>query len=177
MYNNVNYKIQGDQISTDLEGQLQQTNDLIFLEPHPAMCHFQYCKQFKKLYGWHYIKSAWWPYHYCHHALLHFMHNSTYALPLMLIHTLDGFRIAADPVCCHCSTPHIKLLDEPPPGGCWISGNPPVHQDPPAIVRWILAFNFITFWVCHKQAWTQRLPLHFLHCLCHCLWCQWSNCN
>jgi len=29
------------------EGQLPQMNDLIFLEPHPAMYHFQYCKQFK----------------------------------------------------------------------------------------------------------------------------------
>ena len=82
MYNNVNYKIQGDQISTDLEGQLQQTNDLIFLEPHPAMCHLQYCKQFKSCMDDTTLRVRD-DLSVLRSCALHYMHDSTYALPLM----------------------------------------------------------------------------------------------
>ena len=98
-------------------------------------------------------------------------------------HTLHRLCIVTDLICCSWTwwisfiTPVIKPLYEPPPGGCWISGKPPVHQHLPVILRWIMSFYFITFWVWHIQALTQKAPIHLFHRVCHCLWCQWSNCS
>ena len=100
-------------------------------------------------------------------------------------HTLHRLCIVADLICYSWTrwmifTPvitTIKLVNELPPGWCWIRGKPPVHQHPLVILRWIVSFYFIAFWVWHIQALTQKAPVHIFHRICHCLWCQWSSCS
>ena len=93
--------------------------------------------------------------------------------------TLDRLHIAADLLYCFWREEYqyIKPIYEPPPGGCWVSGEPPVHQHFPVIFGWILRFNFITFWVWHTQADTQQLPFHLLHCLSHSFRCECNTYN
>lgn len=135
------------------------------------------------------MASCYWPLFLLFACHIKFNSHGTYFCPFIFCathrqHTLNWLSIVANIVCCMCTRRikiswiiYIQSLDNPSPGGCWISKQPPLYQHLPVNVCWMQTFYFMSLWVWYMEATTQVIPVHLFHSLWDVVHCKGNGCS